>query len=1472
MPKKPKINKRLDNLFHGIQPEENAVKVEKKTAKKADVETPAPVIAEAAPPVIIKPLREKIEEPAPSTSVVKSPEPAVVVVSEPAVIPQRQHDSVGASSYSVNIQTGYSNWSTLHIADEDGEREWTPDEMLLVKQVSDQLELALENARLFEEAQARAEELNVLNEMAIALSAETNIEEICEIGYKYSSRLIDTTNYFIALYEERTGKIRFPIILDSSQRIQIPPRTIGNGGLTDYVIRNKETLFIPENVTAYMKEIGVSFITLGNVAPALSLLGVPLLVGNRVVGAIVVQSMTTPNLYTERERNLLLSMAGQVSTALENARLIDETERRANEMASLAQIGRDISSTLSIEEILHKIADSTLDLLRCMSTAVYLPDANFKLLMPVATAGVEAEEIKNDPLEIGVGIIGNIPFNKTGEIVNNANNDSRATSIKGTDVVENEHLMAVPILTQGNVRGILAAWRVGIGEEFIESEFAFFSSLAQQIATSLENARLFQEAEERAHELALINRIVSKLTGASEFNEALQYVVYEIVEAYPVARGGITLIDEDKQSFTVVADHSKNSKDSAVGLKIQLEGNIVTQKVVETRKPYIIENPAENPINALEMRETFRRLGVTYTAVFPIIIGDAVVGTLGVDMTKPGDSLNERQINLIETALSPVSAAISRLRAEEELRNSQERYALSSEGANDGLWDWDISGDKIYYSPRWKSMLGFEEHELTRGFEDWEDLIHPDDHDRAVKALDDYLEQKAEAYSVEIRLRHKDGTWRWIRDIGKALRDANGKATRMAGTHSDITERKMAEESIRRRNEYLAASSEIGKIITSTLDLNSIFARTVNLITERFNFYHAGIFILEETGFNAVLREATGNAGVEMKKNKHALPVNASSIVGKVTSEGYSVVVNDVTADPLHRVNPLLPETRGEAAIPLKIGNRIIGAVDIQSKEANAFTEDDIAVLQTLADQVAVSIDNARSFELSQQAVMEMREVDRVKSQFLANMSHELRTPLNSIIGFSRVILKGIDGPITELQQQDLTAIYNSGQHLLGLINDILDSAKIEAGKMELAFDEVNMADITSSVLSTMTGLVKDKPVQLKSIIDPNLPTVRADTIRIRQVMINLLSNAAKFTDEGDIIVAVGLKPGPTGRREMRVSVTDNGQGISPEDQTKLFQAFSQVDDSPTRKTGGTGLGLSICQELVKMHGGRIWVDSEVGKGSTFSFTLPLFRKEKESEETPRPQKIILAIDDDPQVISLYERYLQPQGYEVVALSEPANALERVKQLKPFAVTLDIMMPGIDGWQVLDSLKGDPETRHIPVILCSIIEDLEKGFSLGAADYLVKPILEDDLVNALDRLNADGSIRDVLVIDDDPNDLRLIGKILTDDGRYKATLAEGGRKGWDIITSGSPPHAVILDLFMPDMDGFEILGKMRSESRLRDIPVVVISGMELSAEQKNRLNEFGQSLLSKGSFNEKELLTTMQRTLERATKANKQEL
>jgi len=990
---------------------------------------------------------------------------------------------------------------------------------------------------------------------------------------------------------------------------------------------------------------------------------------------------------------------------------------------------------------------------------------------------------------------------------------------------------------------------------FSTDEQLLIRQVTDQLSLALENARLFQETQRRAQELEIVNKVVSAASGSLDLQSTLQSVADNLVSLLDAQNVGIALINDEKTHLVLAAEaFSTLEISTGIGLLIPIEGNLSTEEVLRTRKPLFIRDVDNNPLLVDSVREALQQRNTKNLLILPLNSEQEVIGTIGVAFFDANRVIAQDELRILETIVAQIAAAVQKNRLFTQVEQSETNFRALFSAMEDVVLVINREGRYMQIAPTNPSllvrtpsdMLGKTFHELL-----------------PIDIADSFLSKVQEALVSDTKVQFEyelaiSGQLFWFLATLTKL-DENS----VFWVARDITERKKSEEAIQRRNQYLAVSAEIGKLVTSILDLSTIFARTVNLITDRFNVYHAAIFIVEETGFNAVLKEGTGEAGAEMKQMEHSLQLNDKSIVGSVASTGQLVVANNVLENPLYMAHPLLAETRSELAIPLKIGTRVIGVIDMQSRELNSFNEDEVSVLQTLADQVAVAIDNARSFELSQQAVMEMREADRLKSQFLANMSHELRTPLNSIIGFSRVILKGIDGPVTELMQQDLTAIYNSGQHLLGLINDILDSAKIEAGKMELAFDEVNIQDLTHSVLSTMSGLIKDKPIEMRQFIEQDTPTVRADAIRIRQVMINLLSNAAKFTEEGSITVNVAPYR-EDGKKLVKISVTDTGSGISIQDQEKLFQAFSQVDASPTRKSGGTGLGLSICKQLINMHGGQIWVESKEGEGSTFHFTLPLFNKENELAE--EGNKVILTIDDDPQVIGLYERYLQPQGYHVHPLTDPSRAVEVAKQVKPFAITLDIMMPGTDGWTVLDTLKSDSATRNIPVIICSIVEDIEKGFNLGASDYLVKPILEEDLVNSLDRLNADGSIREVLVIDDNPNDLRLIGKMLNDDGRYKPILAEGGRNGWTIISSGTPPHAIILDLFMPEMDGIQILEQLQADKRLRDIPTIVISGMDVTPEQKNKLKEFGQRLLTKGAFNESELLTSIQRSLDRLSK------
>ncbi|MFP3853850.1 MAG: ATP-binding protein [Anaerolineales bacterium] len=318
----------------------------------------------------------------------------------------------------------------------------------------------------------------------------------------------------------------------------------------------------------------------------------------------------------------------------------------------------------------------------------------------------------------------------------------------------------------------------------------------------------------------------------------------------------------------------------------------------------------------------------------------------------------------------------------------------------------------------------------------------------------------------------------------------------------------------------------------------------------------------------------------------------------------------DGTIHPIHEAlsEPVRESRREEGfmAIPITTGDSVLGEITFEEpEEGRIWSSTDRELIEEISRQLGLALQDARSYQLTQQALEEMREADHLKSQFLANMSHELRTPLNSIIGFSKVILKGIDGPITDTQREDLNAIYNAGQHLLGLISDMLDISRIEAGKLDLSFEQVDVKEVIESVMTTATGLAKDKPIELVTDVPEDLPDITADRIRVRQVMLNLVSNAAKFTEEGQIAISARLvqsEPQP----EILVAVADTGIGIAEENMSKLFEPFSQVDPSPTRKSGGSGLGLSIARHLVELHGGRIWAESTLGEGSTFAFTLPL--------------------------------------------------------------------------------------------------------------------------------------------------------------------------------------------------------------------------------------------------------------------------
>jgi PAS domain S-box-containing protein len=483
-------------------------------------------------------------------------------------------------------------------------------------------------------------------------------------------------------------------------------------------------------------------------------------------------------------------------------------------------------------------------------------------------------------------------------------------------------------------------------------------------------------------------------------------------------------------------------------------------------------------------------------------------------------------------------------------------------------------------------------------------------------------------------------------------------------------------------------------------------------------------------------------------------------------------------------------------------------------------------------------------------------EASRAKSQFLANMSHELRTPLNAIIGYSEMLEEEAEELDNNLFAQDLSKIRGAGKHLLALINDVLDLSKIEAGAMKLYIEAFEVKTAISGVVATINPLIQERGNKLVVDLSADLGIMRADLTKLRQTLLNLLSNASKFTDHGRVELAV-RDIEVEGQPYIEFVVRDTGIGMSQDQVTRLFRPFVQADASTTRKYGGTGLGLAISQRFCEMMGGRIEVQSVLDEGSTFRIVLPRVVDEPRRRSTevvaiidddqPRPR--VLVIDDDPTVQDIVGRALIRNGFEVEAATDGHRGLARAREHRPDAIVLDVMMPGLDGWSVLTALKGDPEVADIPVVMLTMIEQSEVGFALGAVDFLVKPVKTQRLTAVL-RRHCRSESAHVLVIDDDANGREMARRTLEASG-HRVTEANDGAEGIAALAR-AVPDIVLLDLMMPVMDGFAVLEHMRSNPRLQRVPVVVVTAKDLTAEDRQMLSG-ARAILERTAYTRREL-------------------
>jgi len=755
-----------------------------------------------------------------------------------------------------------------------------------------------------------------------------------------------------------------------------------------------------------------------------------------------------------------------------------------------------------------------------------------------------------------------------------------------------------------------------------------------------------------------------------------------------------------------------------------------------------------------------------------------------------------------------------RARTQEALREGEGRFRQMAENIQDIFWIRDIqTGHTIYVSPAYERVTGHSCERLYKEPSSWTEFIHPDDRERMLKAT----ETERGSFNQEYRIVRPDGDVRWFAAHAFPVRNEQGETYREVGVARDITERKRAVSALSESEERYRKLFELTPYPIWIYDRDSLrFLAINNAAIQNYGYSQEEFLamtikdIRPQEDIPALLANLDSLSNGERRFGLWRHRKKDGSLIDvEVTS--YSLVFAGRPAD-------------------------YVLAIDVTERR---HAEEERHRHQALIEQ------QNRELELRR---LEAERATQLKSAFLASMSHELRTPLSAIIGFSELLAEMTAGNLNEKQQRYIEHVRKAAHHLLDLINDILDLSKIEAGQLELQPENFVLMEALPEVLSTINPLAMRKQIQVESMVGPEL-ALYADCVRFKQVFYNLVSNAVKFTPvKGKIRIEAAQEEG-----FVRVSITDNGIGISPEDQKVVFDEFRQVGVTTKGVKEGTGLGLAITRRIVERHGGRIWVESETGKGSRFSFTLPAGKwmsVAKEKAAAPafrkREKPLVLVIDDEPAARELLVTFLEPEGYQVVTASSGKDGIILAKQLRPDAITLDMLMAGKNGWETIFQLKHDSGSADIPIIIVSVVDEKKAGFALGAAEYLVKPITKELLISKIAKhvgLVA-GTSNKILIVDDEPATLGVLEQMLRSVG-YEPVLATNGRQAVEKLSQFSV-RAMLLDLIMPEMNGFEVIQKMKDHAVWSEIPIFVLTAKDLSHQEIELLTRQTHAFFSKG--------------------------
>ncbi len=1398
----------------------------------------------------------------------------------------------------------------ISLQDLDKENAFSDSDVSLLTTLANSMSVALESARRFDETnrllketEQRNAELAVINSVQDGLVKELDIKGIYYLVGEKIREIFDAQVIDIVTYDRETNLIEDKYAYEKGDLTLLGPRQ--PTGFRKHIIETGDQLVLNEKVIEASEKFNNKVI-MGE--DPKSLVMVPMITGGQVTGIISLQNVDHEHAFSDSNVRLINTLANSMSIALESARLFDETKRllketeqRNAELAVINSVQEGLVREMDIQGIYELVGEKIREIFSAQVIDIVTYDRNTNLIEDkyayekgdrTLLKPREPKGFRKHVIESGEMLLHN---EKVEEESIKYNNEVLIGEIAKSQVF-------IPLIASGKVNGIISLQNLDHEHAFSESDVSLITTLANSMSMALESARLFdetnrllKETEQRNAELAVINSVQESLVAQMDMQGIYELVGEKMREIFNAQV--IDIVTYDKTTNLIEDKYAYEKGDRTLLGARSPKG--FRNHVIQSGQLLIINKGVEKERSKFDNAVIVGQAAKSLVLV-PMIAGGEVNGVISLQNLDQEDAFSESDISLLVTLVNSMSVALKSARLFDEtkrlLKETEQRKAELAviNNVQEGLVKefkskaiYELVGEKLceLFDTQTVIIRTFE-HETgqevwryaiekgVRQFSEPRPMIWANrrliETHKPILINKDYLEtsKKYGGSGVSIGQPPKSAVFvpMIVGDVVRGsvslqnvdkenafaepevrllttLTSSMGVALENARLFDETA--RLLDETKQRATE-LSTVNNISQTLASQLNPEDLIKLVGDQLRDLFKANIVYLALLDTESKIIYFPYQFGDDLTPMKLGE--------GLTSQVLLTGKPLLINkDVDEQTIKLgVQRLGVPAASYLGVPIPVGDEIIGVLSVQSTlSENRFNENDQRLLSTIAASVGVALRKAQLFEevtlAKQQAEEASQTADKAnqaKSAFLSTVSHELRTPLTSVLGFAKIIKKRLEEkifPVTNASDpktektihqisDNLNVVISEGERLTNLINEVLDLAKIEAGKMEWNMESVSMQEIADRALAATTSLFDQKNLALSSHIQDNLPLVTGDRDKLIQVMVNLISNAVKFTPSGTITCSVSRK-----RNEIVTGITDTGIGIAPADHAAVFEQFKQVvGDTLTDKPKGTGLGLPICKEIVEHHGGRIWLESELGKGSTFYFAIPiqnvnaastkpihlndLVRQLKEQMAQSRLNSMghnstILVVDDDDSIRSLLEQELGDAGYLIEQASNGKEALARIRQHKPDLVILDVMMPEMNGFDVAAILKNDPNTMDIPIIVLSIVQDKARGFRIGVDRYLTKPIDTAQLFTEVGSLLEQGkSKKKVMVVDEDTTAVRTLTDVLQAKG-YQVVESDGKELVERAIQT--QPDIIILNSVLSKKQ--EIVQSLRFEKGLENV-------------------------------------------------------